>query len=78
MNRMRELVDRLNETAYQYYTLDKPTISDKEWDALYDELVKLDHPKCAFFSGSDPNSYLSLAKDGLKVAMAAIDRQLAK
>ena len=26
--RMRELVDRLNETAYQYYTLDAPTISD--------------------------------------------------
>ena len=42
MNRMRELVDRLNETAYQYYTLDDPTISDAEWDALYDELVKLE------------------------------------
>ena len=42
MDRMRELVDRLNETAYQYYTLDAPTISDKEWDALYDELVKLE------------------------------------
>ena len=42
MNRMRELVDRLNETAYQYYTLDAPTISDKEWDALYDELVRLE------------------------------------
>ena len=42
MNRMRDLVDRLNETAYQYYTLDNPTISDREWDALYDELVKLE------------------------------------
>lgn len=42
MNRMRALVDRLNETAYQYYTLDAPTISDKEWDALYDELVRLE------------------------------------
>ena len=41
MDRMRQLVDRLNETAYQYYTLDAPTISDKEWDALYDELVRL-------------------------------------
>ena len=26
MEHMRELVDRLNETAYQYYTLDNPTI----------------------------------------------------
>ena len=42
MDRMRELVDRLNETAYQYYTLDAPTISDAEWDRLYDELVKLE------------------------------------
>ena len=40
--RMRELVDRLNETAYQYYVLDAPTISDKEWDALYDELRALE------------------------------------
>ena len=42
MNRMRQLVDRLNETAYQYYTLDAPTISDREWDAMYDELVALE------------------------------------
>ena len=42
MNRMRELVNRLNETAYQYYTLDNPTITDKEWDAMYDELVALE------------------------------------
>ena len=42
MDRMRELVDRLNETAYQYYTLDNPTISDKEWDQMYDELVRLE------------------------------------
>lgn len=39
---MRELVDRLNETAYQYYVLDAPSLSDKEWDALYDELVNLE------------------------------------
>ena len=42
MDRMRQLVDRLNETAYQYYTLDAPTISDREWDALYDELTRLE------------------------------------
>jgi len=42
MDRMRFLVDRLNETAYQYYTLDNPSISDKEWDAMYDELVRLE------------------------------------
>ena len=40
--RMRALVDRLNETARAYYVLDNPVISDKEWDALYDELARLE------------------------------------
>ncbi|WP_240633372.1 NAD-dependent DNA ligase LigA [Paenibacillus montanisoli] len=40
--RMRELVDLIAEHNYSYYTLDQPTISDKEWDALYDELVRLE------------------------------------
>ena len=39
---MRQLVDRLNETAYQYYTLGESTISDKEWDALYDRLAAME------------------------------------
>ena len=39
---MRKLVDWLNETAYQYYTLDDPTVSDREWDAKYDELVRME------------------------------------
>ena len=42
MERMRSLVDYLNETAYQYYTLSSPTISDKEWDDLYDQLTRLE------------------------------------
>ena len=41
-SRMRQLVDRLNETARAYYVLDNPVISDKEWDALYDELAALE------------------------------------
>ncbi|MCL2810284.1 MAG: NAD-dependent DNA ligase LigA [Clostridia bacterium] len=39
---MRTLVDRLNETAHAYYVLDQPLISDKEWDALYDNLWRLE------------------------------------
>lgn len=42
MNRMRELVDILNKYAYEYYVLDNPTVSDIEYDRLYDELVKLE------------------------------------
>ncbi len=42
MERMQELVRRLNETAYAYYVLDNPVISDMQWDRLYDELKKLE------------------------------------
>lgn len=37
-NRMLELVKELNKYAYEYYVLDNPTISDKEYDKRYDEL----------------------------------------
>ena len=42
MNRQRELVDILNKWAYEYYVLDNPTVSDKEYDTLYDELRALE------------------------------------
>ena len=41
-NRMRELVDELNRHAYRYYVLDEPTISDRQYDMLFDELVALE------------------------------------
>ena len=42
MDRKRQLVDVLNKWAYEYYVLDAPTVSDKEYDALYDELRALE------------------------------------
>ncbi len=42
MNRQRQLVDILNKWAHEYYVLDNPTVSDKEYDAAYDELKKLE------------------------------------
>ena len=42
MDRMHELVQKLNEYAYRYYVLDDPVISDGEYDKLYDELVALE------------------------------------
>ena len=41
-NRMKELVEQLNKYAHEYYVLDNPTVSDAEYDALYDELKKLE------------------------------------
>ncbi len=42
MDRMEFLVEQLNKYAHEYYVLDNPTVSDKEYDKLYDELVALE------------------------------------
>jgi DNA ligase (NAD+) len=39
---MKQLVAELNEHNRRYYTEDNPTISDREYDELYDELVRLE------------------------------------
>jgi DNA ligase (NAD+) len=42
IERMEFLIKDIELHNYNYYTLDKPTIADKEWDRLYDELVTLE------------------------------------
>ena len=42
IKRLRELIDIIDELNYHYYTLDDPKLSDKEYDQLYDELIKLE------------------------------------
>lgn len=42
IERMRELAGELAVHNYNYYTLDKPVISDAEYDRLYDELLRLE------------------------------------
>lgn len=39
---MKELVALLNRYAREYYELDEPTVSDAEYDRLYDELAELE------------------------------------
>lgn len=42
IEREKELVEIINYHNYNYYSLDNPTISDAEWDKLYDELLTLE------------------------------------
>ncbi len=42
MDEMQELVNLINYHNYNYYSLDNPTISDAEWDKLYDRLLELE------------------------------------
>lgn len=40
--RIRELTDRLNRCRYEYYNLNAPSLTDAEYDALFDELSTLE------------------------------------
>lgn len=42
LQRMRGLVDKLNEASRRYYDQNESDISDDEWDAMYAELRKLE------------------------------------
>lgn len=52
-HRLAELAEQIRDHQYRYYVLDKPTISDAEFDSLWKELVALEgkHPELR-----DPNS----------------------
>lgn len=42
ISKITELVEELNKYAYEYYVLDNPSISDKQYDAKYDDLFQLE------------------------------------
>lgn len=42
IEKMKQLIEEINYHNYNYYSLDNPTISDAEWDKLYDELLSLE------------------------------------
>jgi len=42
IERMKELAEKINKASYDYYVLDNPSMSDKEWDKLYYELLDLE------------------------------------
>jgi DNA ligase (NAD+) len=50
--RMKELVDLLNRASRAYYSEDTEIMSNYEYDALYDELVRLEEKTGTVLSGS--------------------------
>ena len=40
--KIEELVDKLNRYSYEYYSLDNPSVTDKQYDKEYDELQSLE------------------------------------
>ena len=43
IDQIKELVEVLNKWSYYYYTLDEPMVTDEEYDAVYDELTRLEN-----------------------------------
>lgn len=52
--RIEQLVEILNKASYEYYTLDKPTITDQEYDDYYQELEKLEKKYPEFIKENSP------------------------
>lgn len=42
IEKMNNLIEKINRASYSYYVLDNPIISDKEWDKMYYELLDLE------------------------------------
>lgn len=55
-NRIKEISDLLNKYNYEYYILDKPSVSDSEYDRLMQELVSLEEKYPEYKLDSSPTS----------------------
>ena len=65
INRIKELILLLNEASVAYYKYDKPTISDKEYDSMYDELTELEQSTRIIMSNSPTQKVQGEILDGL-------------
>lgn len=52
--KIEELVEELNQHAYNYYVMDNPVISDYEYDIKYAELVKLEEENPQYILSYSP------------------------
>lgn len=79
VEKIKELVYLLNEHRHEYYNLAAPTITDAEYDRLFDELEELEE-KTGFILSSSPTQnvgYLpisALEKAPLQTALLSLDK----
>ncbi|MGN0961541.1 MAG: NAD-dependent DNA ligase LigA, partial [Christensenellales bacterium] len=64
--RMEKLIQLINKYNYAYYTLDAPLISDKEYDDLYYELVRLEKETGIILSDSPTQKVGDVVLDKFK------------
>ena len=52
--RIDELITIINRLNYEYYTLDKPSVSDQEYDRYVQELIRLEQEHPEFLRADSP------------------------
>jgi len=62
--RAAALREQLNHANYEYYTLDRPTISDMEYDRLLRELIELEQAYPELVTGDSPTHRVGSAPAG--------------
>ena len=66
IERIKELVELLNKASDAYYVYDKPIMSDKEYDKLYDELETLEKETGYILASSVTQQVQGKVLDGFK------------
>ena len=66
IKKMKELIEKINKASYSYYVLDNPTISDKEWDKMYYELLDLEKDSGIVLENSPSQKVGGDVLDGFK------------
>ena len=65
--RIEHLIQKINEHNYQYYVLDDPTLSDKEYDKIFRELETLEQQFPQLQKNNSPTQRVgSPVKSGFK------------
>ena len=65
--RIEHLIQKINEHNYQYYVLDDPTLSDKEYDKIFRELESLEQQFPQLQKNNSPTQRVgSPVKSGFK------------
>lgn len=64
--KINSLIKKLQEASVAYYKYDSPIMSDKEYDDLYDELVRVEEASGIILAGSPTQKVQGYVLDGFK------------
>ena len=60
LNLISSLKDKLNDANYEYYILENPTISDTEYDRMFQELLKLEQQNPSLVALDSPTQRVGI------------------